>query len=339
MKEKCGGQFDHIDQTLDPQDNSFLKQRIIQTSEKILKLIKKIQKQSKILILKIENESNQLILSLTSHLSNIQKFSERKKFSKSELPSLKTFLKAHHEIHLPDFKSIEDQITICYRQEIIKEAGEEDWQTFSLRNFFAGHQGGLWCGVIDYSRDLLITGSYDSIIRIYDLQKHSLITTIEGHKSDIRCLALAGENFLSGSNDKTIKIWETDSSFHKGELLGHRGCVYSIQVFQLNTKVLSASRAKEIICWDLKLRTQIFRVETENVCWCLKVIKDSSLAFVSVGTSVKILKIFNAEIGGFIDGFERSVKCFEVTDDEKFIVCGNFDGSVKVFEVDHVERC
>lgn len=58
------------------------------------------------------------------------------------------------------------------------------------------------------NKDILISGSNDSKIRLWNLKNGSIIKTLTGHTRNVRCLLLYDKNTLiSGSDDKTIRIW------------------------------------------------------------------------------------------------------------------------------------
>ena len=55
-----------------------------------------------------------------------------------------------------------------------------------------------------------VTGSSDSIIRIWDFKTGELIKQLTGHTWIVTSLAVLKNGYLaSGSLDRTIKIWET----------------------------------------------------------------------------------------------------------------------------------
>ena len=56
---------------------------------------------------------------------------------------------------------------------------------------------------------ILISGSFDKNIKIWDLQNVKCLQTISEHKGNIICIIKLSENkFASCSCDCTIKIWE-----------------------------------------------------------------------------------------------------------------------------------
>jgi len=56
--------------------------------------------------------------------------------------------------------------------------------------------------------DRIISGSYDKTIKIWS-REGDLLKTLEGHSSWVKSVAIDGDRIVSGSVDKTIKIWST----------------------------------------------------------------------------------------------------------------------------------
>jgi WD40 repeat protein len=57
---------------------------------------------------------------------------------------------------------------------------------------------------------------------------------------------------ISGSNDKTIKIWDLTTGKHLSTLIGHQNGINSVAVSSNNTYLISGSFDKTLKLWDLK---------------------------------------------------------------------------------------
>jgi len=54
----------------------------------------------------------------------------------------------------------------------------------------------------------LYSGSCDKTIRIWNTETHEEIAILRGHTDVVRCLTLHENKLYSGSYDKTIRIWK-----------------------------------------------------------------------------------------------------------------------------------
>lgn len=59
-----------------------------------------------------------------------------------------------------------------------------------------------------------IAGGSDTWVRVFEYQTGEMIECHKGHHGPIRCLRYAplGDTFATGSEDGTIRIWQTGSS-------------------------------------------------------------------------------------------------------------------------------
>lgn len=83
---------------------------------------------------------------------------------------------------------------------------------------FKGHENGVTC--LQFDDNILATGSYDTTIKIWNIETGEEIRTLRGHISAVRCLQFDDSKLISGSFDKTIKIW----NWQTGECLSTIGC-------------------------------------------------------------------------------------------------------------------
>ncbi|KAF2464254.1 sulfur metabolite repression control protein-like protein SconB [Lindgomyces ingoldianus] len=68
-----------------------------------------------------------------------------------------------------------------------------------------GHTNGVMC--LQFDHHILMTGSYDATVKIWDLETGKEIRTLVGHTQGIRCLHFNEVKLITGSLDNTIKIW------------------------------------------------------------------------------------------------------------------------------------
>lgn len=72
---------------------------------------------------------------------------------------------------------------------------------------FKGHQNGVMCLQFSESENILATGSYDATIKIWDLDNTEETRTLTGHTSGIRALQFDSTKLISGSLDRTVRVW------------------------------------------------------------------------------------------------------------------------------------
>lgn len=76
-----------------------------------------------------------------------------------------------------------------------------------------GHTNGVMC--LQFDDQILITGSYDATVKVWNIKTGEEIRTLTGHTQGIRCLQFDDSKLITGSLDNTIKIW----NWRTGELI------------------------------------------------------------------------------------------------------------------------
>lgn len=81
-----------------------------------------------------------------------------------------------------------------------------------------------------------------------------LMRVISGHLGWVRCVAVEPGNewFVTGSADRTIKIWDLASGTLKLSLTGHISAIRALAVSERQPYLFSAGEDKQVKCWDLE---------------------------------------------------------------------------------------
>jgi WD40 repeat protein len=114
------------------------------------------------------------------------------------------------------------------------------------------------------SRDgrLVLTGSYDDIVKLWDTSTGALLRTFEGHTDSIRAIAFSPDErtFLSAA-DNTVRLWEVATGRLLRTLQGHSGALGRVVFLPDGRHALSTGGqhgmfiATEVYLWDLAAAT------------------------------------------------------------------------------------
>jgi WD40 repeat protein len=98
----------------------------------------------------------------------------------------------------------------------------------------------------------LATASFDSTVKIYDIDKFEVTHTLTNHQKGVwTCDYSSNAVLATGSNDNSIILWDTRDYKSFMELKYHNEVVYDVK-FSLNGDFL-ASCSKGMIClWDAR---------------------------------------------------------------------------------------
>lgn len=127
-------------------------------------------------------------------------------------------------------------------------AGQEPNVAYSQSKFtLRGHTSTVRCLKMSDAHTA-ISGSRDTTLRIWDLQKGICKHVLIGHQASVRCLEIHGDLVVSGSYDTTAKIWSISEGKCLRTLTGHFSQIYAI-AFD-GKKIATGSLDTSVRIWD-----------------------------------------------------------------------------------------
>lgn len=106
---------------------------------------------------------------------------------------------------------------------------------------------------LQFDDHILATGSYDSTIKIWDIETGKEIRTLRGHTSGIRCLQFDDTKLISGSIDMDIKVWNWRTGACVSTFHGHSNGIVGLHFD--GSVLASGSMDKTIKVWNFEDRS------------------------------------------------------------------------------------
>jgi tetratricopeptide (TPR) repeat protein len=140
-----------------------------------------------------------------------------------------------------------------------------------------GHSAEVGTVAMTQDGKLLVSGSDDKTLNVWDLERGRKLQTLKGHSDgvseivltrDWRCaVSVAGRGLSEGSNDKTLKVWDLETGQNLRTLVGHTDKVKTVAVTPDGSCVVSGSDDKTLKVWDLATGRELhtFRGHAEGV--------------------------------------------------------------------------
>lgn len=128
-----------------------------------------------------------------------------------------------------------------------------------LRSTLTDHLGPVYAMAFLPNQNILISGSGDWTIKIWDLTTNQAIKTLRGHRGAIRALAVSpdGHTLVTGSSDRTVKVWDLRTRKLKQTLRGHTDLVRTVAISPDGQTIASGSWDRTVKIWTLPPQMEI----------------------------------------------------------------------------------
>jgi WD40 repeat protein len=120
---------------------------------------------------------------------------------------------------------------------------------------------------MDAYKEVLLTGSWDNLVMVWDLTNGAKLATLDGHGEVVNCLKMKTYSFfVSGSGDSSLKVWNLSISkterdaksspklvckvLESKTLIGHQSDVYCVDT--CGRYVASGGADSLVIIWSVE---------------------------------------------------------------------------------------
>ena len=131
------------------------------------------------------------------------------------------------------------------------------WETESGKQLqtLQGHSGFVHC--VAYSRDgKTIASGGNGLINLWGGESGRLIRSLRGHTHYVTTVAFSpdpqGRRLLSGSYDRTVKLWDTNSAEELRSMEPHSLLVYNVGFSPDGSKIASSSKDGTVRVWNTR---------------------------------------------------------------------------------------
>ncbi|MEM7726734.1 MAG: NB-ARC domain-containing protein [Cyanobacteria bacterium P01_A01_bin.45] len=160
---------------------------------------------------------------------------------------------------------------------------------------------------------------------------------LEGHNDSIWSIAFNPDSKLivSGSSDRSVKIWDSQTGQCLKTLYGHNRPVLSV-AFSPDGKTIASCGGHSIIkLWNFETG-ECYQTIQEKASYVIKFNSDSSI--LASGHTSGIVKLWNTNSGQCIQtlgNFGKPIVSMAFSHDSKLIAYGSFDGTVTVWDINN----
>ncbi|MCT7966792.1 serine/threonine protein kinase [Laspinema sp. D1] len=166
-------------------------------------------------------------------------------------------------------------------------------------------------------------------------QPITLAKTLGGHLWGVNSIALSPDSRLlvSGSVDKTVKLWDLESGQVRQSLSGHSNEIWSVTFSPDGSKVASSSGDGTIKVWETSTG-KLLHTLTDHAAWVMSVAFSPDGKQLASGGFDNTIKLWNAETGELIRsiaGHSGWVFSLAYSPDGQLLASGSFDRTIKIW--------
>ncbi|XP_032124555.1 NACHT domain- and WD repeat-containing protein 1 isoform X3 [Sapajus apella] len=211
-----------------------------------------------------------------------------------------------------------------------------------LRATLSGCHKGITAMAWGAEEKLLVIGTQDGIVAVWDMEEQHVIHMLTGHTGEVRCLKVFAKGTLaiSASKDHTLRLWNLLSGQEKftiwdgssKNLTGPQ--IWSLHVDEAHKVVYSASGSK-INAWSLDTAELVFRIlgDASDPWMCMAVL-DSQSTLLTVSRD-GVVSLWNSATGKLqgkqhVSSIKETPACAVSVQKQGKLVTGFSNGSISL---------
>jgi F-box and WD-40 domain protein CDC4 len=199
--------------------------------------------------------------------------------------------------------------------------------------------------IIMPKKPLIITGSRDSSLRVWELPKLGdeqfiqtssdmenkyFIRALTGHHHSVRAIAAHGDTLVSGSYDSSVRVWKISTGELSHRLQGHTAKVYSVVLDHERNRCISGSMDNTVRIWSIETGAQLFQLDGHTSLVGLLDLGHSRLVSAAADSTLRIWDPENGHCKNTLSAHTGAITCFQ-HDDQK-VISGS-DRTLKLWNV------
>jgi len=160
---------------------------------------------------------------------------------------------------------------------------------------------------------------------------------LKGHTGNVYCVSVTpdGKTVVSGSIDKTLKVWDLATGRCRATLKGHTGSVSGVAVTPDGKTIVSGSSDKTLKVWGLETGRchATFKGHTDDVYGVAVTPDGKTVVSASSDKTLKVWDLATGQCRATFEGHTNGVYGVAVTPDGKTVVSGSGDNTLKVWDI------
>lgn len=167
--------------------------------------------------------------------------------------------------------------------------------------------------------------------------KWKLMRVIAGHTGWVRAIAVDPSNqwFVTGSADRTIKVWDLASGTLKLSLTGHISTIRGLAVSNRSPYLFSCGEDKQVKCWDLECN-KVIRHYHGHLSACYTMALHPTLDVLMTGGRDSVIRIWDIRTKSQVHcltGHTNTVSSVLARSTDPQVVSGSHDSTIRLWDL------
>eukprot|EP00667_Euglena_gracilis_P011696 EG_transcript_11974 len=151
-----------------------------------------------------------------------------------------------------ELKRLQQELSEAQDPEYFRKKAAEGLPTTPAKFTLEGHRASVTCVVLHPKYPLVVSGSEDTTLRVWDYETGEYERALRGHLGMVNAVSFdpSGQRLASAAADMTVKLWDFASGHCVRTLQGHDHNVSDVAFLPSGDALLSCSRDATIRLWD-----------------------------------------------------------------------------------------
>ncbi|TEA19508.1 Cell division control protein 4 [Colletotrichum sidae] len=137
------------------------------------------------------------------------------------------------------------------------------------------------------------------------------IRTLSGHGHSVRAISAHGDTLVSGSYDSTVRVWRISTGESLHVLHGHSQKVYSVVLDHERNRCISGSMDSLVKIWDLNTGACLHTLEGHSLLVGLLDLRDERLVSAAADSTLRIWDPENGKCKNVLTAHTGAITCFQ----------------------------
>ncbi len=188
-------------------------------------------------------------------------------------------------------------------------------------------------------KELLVTGSKDQKVILWDLQEKKDLVTLDDNTGEIQCVVFSPDGkYLVGSDRNIIRVWTVEGEYINS-LSGHATAVWSIDFNPAGDRIVTGSFDRSFRLWDFINLTALseFEGHSKSVLAVAFHPVRNVIASGSLDETIRLWDMTSHRVIHTFKGHSGNIYSLDFSPDGKYLISASRDHTIKLWDVEEKE--